>query len=192
MSSNDIPGFLRPPAGFQARKAAQIAALFALRSDGVIEKLKLIKLIYISERKCLAAHHAPMLYDDLYSLKNGPICSGALNGIDGKSHDPVWSEFIARHGNRVVSTKRFCRDDFDEISDAEIDITDEVWSEFGRMTASQIRNWSHDNCPEYEEVTRGRRPISYERLLRELGDEAAEDTARQIEEFRQVEGMFSA
>ena len=62
------------------------SAYFALKSGGVIEKLKLIKLIIFRER-FLSEYHHPMLFDELYSLPHGPICSSTLNGIDGIIHD---------------------------------------------------------------------------------------------------------
>jgi len=76
MMANDL---FDPLNGFQSRKAAQIAASFAIKSGGRIEKLKLIKLIYLSERQFASDHDRPMLYDEFYSLKDGPICSSSLN-----------------------------------------------------------------------------------------------------------------
>ncbi|MCY3787767.1 MAG: Panacea domain-containing protein, partial [Gemmatimonadetes bacterium] len=146
------PSWIQPSAGFRSRKAAQICAYFATQSEGTIEKLKLIKMIYLAERKYLFAHHHPMLFDEFYSLPHGPICSSTLNGINGTLGDSFWDEYIARNGNIVVAVKAVARDDLDEISDAEMAVIEEVWEEFSKMTASQIRNYTHDNCSEYTET----------------------------------------
>jgi uncharacterized phage-associated protein len=180
VSKGSIPNFLVPLVGFKSRKAAQIAAFFALKSTvpnrGTIEKLKLIKLIYFSERESLGLHHLPMLFDEFYSLPHGPICSATLNGIDGKldeSDENIWGEFIARNGNVVVAMKKFTRENLDAISNAEIKILKFIWHRFGNMTASQLRNYSHENCPEYTEVNDGRIPISYRQVMEALGFEKA-------------------
>jgi uncharacterized phage-associated protein len=96
--------------GFRSRKAAQICTYFALQSEGLIEKLKLIKLVYLSERACLALNHRPMLFDELFSLPHGPICSSTLNGIDGEIHGHIWDDFVARNSNEIVALKKFTRE----------------------------------------------------------------------------------
>jgi uncharacterized phage-associated protein len=185
------PNFLAPLVGFRSRKAAQICTYFALENGGLIEKLKLIILVYLSERACLAENHRPMLFDELFSLPHGPICSRTLNGIDGEIRGHIWDDFVARNGNEIVALKKFTREDFDEISDAEMDILERTWGEFGHMTASQLRNYSHDHCPEHTE-TAGRIPISYRDLLEALGasDAEAELVDREISEFRREESAL--
>jgi uncharacterized phage-associated protein len=185
------PSFLAPLVGFRSRKAAQICTYFALESGGLIEKLKLIKLVYLSERACLAENHRPMLFDEFFSLPHGPICSSTLNGIDGEIHGHIWDDFVARNGNEIVALKKFTREDLDEISDAEMDILERTWGEFGHMTASQLRNYSHDHCPEYTE-TAGRIPISYRDVIEALGasDAEAELVDREISEFRREESAL--
>ena len=199
-----IPSFMLPLVGFESRKAAQISAFFALKSivpkHGVIEKLKLIKLIYFSEREYLRRYHLPMLFDEFYSLPHGPICSATLNGIDGKLDDDdetVWSEFIARNGNIVVAVKKFARDSFDAISNREMKMLKFIWHRFGEMTASQLRNYSHENCPEYTEIEKGRIPISYREVMEALGvekseAESIEDSVRDIRRKESISTSVNA
>jgi len=188
-----FPSYLAPLVGFRSRKAAQVCAHFALLNNGIIDKLKLIKLVYLSERQILADHRRPMLFDELFSLPHGPICSSTLNGIDGAIHGHIWDDFLARNGNKIVAMKKFERDDLDEISDVELDTINNVWAKFGRFSASQLRNYTHDHCPEYTETT-GRIPISYREVLGALGvsDEEAELVEREIAELRRVESALGA
>lgn len=187
----DTPSYAAPLIGFRSRKAAQLVAFFIGKmSTGMLEKLKLIKLIYLTERKFLAHHQTPILFDELYSLPHGPICSGTLNGIDGKIQPDIWDAFITRNGNQIVALRRFGRDDLDELSDAEISVADEVWQELGHMSASGIRNWSHEHCSEYTEVTSGRVPISYREVLEALGDPDAAEIDHEISTLRRAESML--
>lgn len=192
--SENYPSWAAPLVGFKSRKAAQICAHFAVLNGGHIEKLKLIKLVYLTEREFLHDHHLPMLFDELYSLPNGPICSSTLNGIDGIIHDEIWSDFIARNGNIVVAVRSLARDDLDELSDAEISAIQDTWNSFGRMTASQLVTYTHNNCPEYTEVERGSRlQISYADVLRALGDPDDEAIAveKEIKNLRRAESILS-
>ena len=180
-----------PLVGFRSRKAAQLCAHFAVNNGGTIEKLKLIKLLYLSERQFLSEYHHPMLFDEYYSLTHGPICSNALDGINGMIHEEIWDNFVARNGNLVVAIKTLSRDELDEVSDAEIVVISEIWEKFGHMTPSQLRNYTHDNLPEYTE-TEGRIRISYKEIFEALGQEDAENLAKDIDEMVRVDGLLSA
>jgi uncharacterized phage-associated protein len=159
---------MMPLVGFKSRKAAQMAAFFALKSlvpnRGTIEKLKLIKLIYFSEREFLRQHRLPML---------------------DASDEGVWGEYIARNGNVVVVMKKFARDNLDAILHKEMRMLNYIWHRFGDMTSSQLRNYSHEHCPEYTEITEGRIPISYREVMVALGftkvdADAVDDEVRNI------------
>ena len=182
MSDLSAPPWATPLIGFRSRKAAQLCAYFAGKNAGTIEKLKLIKLLYFAERRFISENHHPMLFDEYYSLPHGPICSSALNGINGVIHEEIWDNYIARNGNIVVAIKTLTRDELDDVSDAELTVVDDIWREFGHMTASQLRNYSHENCPEYTK-TEGRIPISYKQILRAVGEEDADILASDIEDM---------
>ena len=190
MAELSAPPWATPLVGFRSKKAAQLCAYFATKSEGTIEKLKLIKLLYFAERQFLSENHHPMLFDEYYSLPHGPICSSSLNGIDGIIHEEIWDNYIARNGNIVVAIKSLTRDEMDEVSDAELSVVDEIWKQFGRMTPSQLRNYSHKNCPEYTE-TKGRIAISYKQILRAVGVEDPDVVANDIEEMIDLDVTLS-
>lgn len=190
-TSSSLPAYLEPVVGFRSRKAAQLCAWFATQSSGCIEKLKLIKLVYLTEREHLSTYEDSMLFDELYSLPHGPICSGTLNGIDGRIHEEIWDNFLARNGNIVVAVRSFSRADLDDLSDNELELAQNVWSKFKNMTASQIRNYTHNNCPEYTEISSGRIPIRYEDVLRAVGSKSAELVEDEIASLRREELVLS-
>ena len=135
-------------------------------------------------------HGRPMFYDEFYSLKDGPISSASLNGINGVTDAGFFDKYVARNGNIVVAVKTLVRDDLNEVSNAEIRIVEDLWRRFSHMTSAQIRKWTHDNCPEYTEVTRGRLPISYLDVFKALGDSDPEGSAAQVAAFRQAESIL--
>ena len=180
-----------PMAGFRSELAAQIAAYFVSQAGGAIEKLALAKLQYLTERAFLARYGRPLVYDELFSLPHGPICSSSLNGIDGKLADDAWRR-VKAHGRDRVHGKKVAREELDEVSDAAFEVLERVWGRFGRMSASQLRAFTHDpaNCPEYEEVGNRRLPIDYGHLLEVLGVPHAAQAAADIREYRRHEARF--
>ncbi|MFH1157792.1 MAG: Panacea domain-containing protein [Pseudomonadota bacterium] len=177
--------------GFQSEKAAQVAAYFACKDVAPISKLKLIKLLYLSERQFLEKYGRPMLYDMFFSLKDGPICSVSLNCINGSLDKEIWSNFITKSQNNVRAIRHFDRNDYDEISDIEIEALDSIWNSFGWMSASQIRNYTHKHCPEYSPVTTGRLPIHYPDVFKALRIEDAQILSSEIDQYRKTTALFS-
>ena len=47
--------------GYDVRKAAQVAAFFAIKAGGKINKLRLVKLIYLADRQFMIRYDEPML-----------------------------------------------------------------------------------------------------------------------------------
>ena len=131
-----------------------------------------------------------MLFDEFYSLPHGPICSSTLNGIDGIIHEEIWSEFLARNGHIAVAVRKFLRDDLDELSDAEIEMAESIWKQFGHKTAFPATQLFPRNCPEYTEVEKGRIPMSYRDILEAMGDPDAEEVDREIAQFRRAENAL--
>ncbi len=177
--------------GYKSKKAAQISAFFAGKSNTGIDKLKLIKLLYLAERTFLSKYGHPMFYDEFYSLRQGPICSISLDGINGLIRKTEWSYYIQKAGNTIKATSVFAREDFDHISDAEHEVAKNIWEKFGGMTTSQVRNYTHRHCPEYTEVSAGRIPISYKEVFDALDMPNAEMLSEEIEETRRLEAILS-
>lgn len=183
----------QPPAGFRARKAAQICAYFATRAGGQIDKLKLSKLVYLAERRFLEDHHVPMLHDDLYSLEHGPVCSGALGGMEGTGDPAVWDGYIQRHGrDTIVASRAMKRADLDHVSQAEFATLQVIWKRFGGRTSARLRNYTHEECPEYTEIAGGSEPISYHKLFEVLGAEDADGLAEEVAAARSVDELMAA
>lgn len=186
------PPHAEPLVGFRSRKAAQLCVWFALsNNDARIEKLKLIKLIYLCEREHLDRFDESMLLDELYSLPHGPICSSTLNGINGIIHNEVWDDYVTRNGNIIMPVRNFDRDSLDDLSDEDLDLAGAVWAKFGHMTASQIRNYTHLHCPEYTELEVGRLPISYRDVLVALGSDRALELEQEMASLRQAEKLLT-
>jgi uncharacterized phage-associated protein len=175
--------------GYNVRKAAQVTAFFAHKEGGRINVLKLAKLLYLAEREFLGRYDMPMLNDRLVSMPHGPVTSMTLNYINGYEEDRVdWDAFIVdREGHAIgLACPDISIDDLDELSDAEVDVLRVIWDQFGHMTPFQIRDYTHQHCPEWEDPHGSSNPIPHERVLKFLGKAASAEIEREIETQRSL------
>jgi uncharacterized phage-associated protein len=176
-----VPFGLQP--GYNVRKAAHIVAHFALKAGGSINVLKLVKLAYLADRQFLAEYDEPILFDRLVSMEHGPVDSTFLSLINGEVENLQWTSIISAKANHFVGLNEAVRaDNLDELSDAEVGVLDSVWQQFGHMTQWELRDYTHDNCPEWEDPFKSSYVIPYERIFKYLGrGEHSEALARDIE-----------
>ena len=156
---------------YSPRRAAQVAAYFAQCAGGRINVLKLAKLLYLAEREHLAKFDEPMLYDRLVSMDHGPVTSMTLNYISGYLESDDWSEFLTDRDNHEVAAAQpgLAVERYDQLSKADITILDSLWKQFGHMDRFELRDYTHDHCPEWEDPKGSSEPIPYERVLKYLG-----------------------
>jgi uncharacterized phage-associated protein len=179
---------------FKVRKAAQIAAFFARKEGGAINLLKLVKLIYLANRRAMEKYDYPLIDDYLVSMDQGPVNSTVydyMNGVRQERED--WEEFVTgRTGytvglrHRALSTK-----DLDELSDADLGILNKIWDRFGRLDEWALVKYTHRHCPEWEDPHGTSLGIPYERVFKALGKKHSAELARLIEQRRQIASSFS-
>lgn len=177
---------------FNKRKAAQVAAFFSNREGDEIAVLKLTKLIYLSDRQHMDSHGFPILNDKLVSMTHGPVNSITNNLVNGNIPCKDWDDFVSdRLEYCVGATKRFSEDDLDELSDAELTSLHAVWDRFGAMDKWEIRDWTHSNCPEWEDPNGGVSDIPYIRVFKFLNKQNAEELASNICEEQEMDRVFA-
>jgi uncharacterized phage-associated protein len=181
----------RPEAalGFNHLKSVQTIAFFVRKAGGSAEKLKLIKLVYLADRLSFQRRGKPINFDSYLSLPHGPIASSALNGMDHQLNDPAWEALAQADNRKDVTVVRDVAEDY--LSRADLAILEATWGEFGGMTASEIRNWTHKKCPEYTEVDMGKSlPIELSELLARVGINDPDNSAREIRTLQREVGRL--
>lgn len=170
--------------GFKVRKSAQVAAFFTKAEGGSIFVLKLAKLIYLADRRFMEKYDSPILNDRFVSMDHGPVNSMTLNYINGcEQKRDDWDEFISDRADHKValSNPDLEIEDLDELSDAEIKVLTEIASKFKSWGKYRIRDYTHKNCPEWEDPGGSSAPIPYERVLKFLGKKNYSAIAESIE-----------
>ena len=89
---------------FNPQKAIQAAGVI-LRAEGKrTTRLRLLKLLYLAERKCVAETGRRLIGGKLVAMKNGPLHSDVLDLINGSHQsEPLWSKYFTAHGPREVA-----------------------------------------------------------------------------------------
>jgi uncharacterized phage-associated protein len=172
---------------YSDERAAQMAAYFLTKSAGRMPHLKLMKLMYLADRESLRRYARPMSYDRLVSMPHGPVLSRTLNLISDDVSSDAWSAWIADAANYMVHLARNvgAREDFDELSDADLRVLDDVWQEFGHLDKWAIRDYTHQHCSEWQDPGDSSRPITFTDVFVALGASAEDAQAREAELRRQ-------
>jgi uncharacterized phage-associated protein len=183
---------------FNERKAAQMAAFFLGQTpERKMSHLKLMKLLYLSEREAVRAFGWPISGDRLVSMPHGPVLSQTLNLMDGdvESQPGGWEAWISGKENHELSLRQpLNAAALDELAPAEIDALKAVWDKFGPLGKWEIRDWTHQHCAEWQDPKGSSLPIAYEALARAVGfdEAAAKELAAQIQTEQEIDRLFAA
>ncbi len=159
------------PSHFNIDKAAQAAAALLRReAASLMTRIRLMKLLYIANRRMLQKHGRPILSDRAVAMKNGPVLSDVYRLL-GEIDDHRWSSFIHNEGPKFV---RLVSDPGDsELSQAEVQVLDEITDELAQVDDWEIVRLTHEfeewdkNYPEKERNTSNAIPI--EDILAAIG-----------------------
>jgi uncharacterized phage-associated protein len=178
---------------FNARKAAQVVAFFARESGGRINVLKLIKLVYLADRESMRNFDRPILFDQIVSMDHGPVNSATYDLVNGASDvSSDWDSFVGPRAGHDVTLARenIANEDLDELSRRDLKVLEAVWRRFKDYGKYQIRDWTHENCPEWENPQGSSAPIPYDRIFKFLGKKNAEQLSDFILESQNLRENF--
>lgn len=180
---------------FSEEKAAQVAAYLLQKRGGKMSYLKLIKLMYLADRESMAEYGFPISDDAWFSMKLGPVLSNVLELVQGGGHTGVWERWIscAPDYEVAIACPEAGRDDFDELSDADLEVLDQVWQQHGGKTRWQLVDYTHEQCAEWHDPFGSARPISPQDMLKALGwdEKQAAQQAREIFQHRQLKTVMA-
>ncbi|WP_371436578.1 Panacea domain-containing protein [Polaromonas sp.] len=185
---------------FNERKAAQAAAFLLYRAGGRLPLLKLVKLLYLSERHSLKEYGDTITGDSFVAMPHGPVLSMTYDHINGGQ--PVveggWTAWVAdRSGNDVALRDASMignpEHDLLALSETDIECLEAVWAEFGRMDRWDLVKYTHSEaCPEWEDPKGSSRPIPPARLFKAFGrnPQEVEVLTRRLHEQRHISALF--
>jgi len=153
---------------FNQRKAAQVAAHLLKLHGGKMKYLKLIKLMYLAERRVLVERGRLITGDNFVSMAKGPVVSKTYDCIvEGGAPARAWLEYISEPSSYDVRLRAPEPDD-SELSDYEIRILGEVHQQYGAIDRFELCEMTH-TLPEWFDPERSSREIRPEDILRAEG-----------------------
>lgn len=180
---------------FNTRKAAQVIAFLARERGDEVDFITVVKLAYLSDRRFMELYDHPILNDDFVSMEYGPVNSATYDYLKGQGQQrSVWDTYLQTNEaqNVVVLNRKLSEDDFDELSDAEIEVLRETSREFSKFKDPfDLVDWIHKNCAEWEDVGKTSKHLSYERVFNALGKKNISALADRVFEFKNIKNALT-
>ena len=131
---------------FQHDQLKSLQAIsYLLEREGSIEKVKLMKLLYLADRKSFIETGVPITGSNLYAMPFGPVPSQCLDLVNGNFGADVF-RYIHLNDNMVTLRQSAGTD---KLSEAERKVLDQILCEFGGVDKWKLVNETH-KLPEYQ------------------------------------------
>lgn len=175
---------------YREERATQAAARLLRLRGGTMSYMKLLKLMYLADRKSLLQHGRPITYDRFVSMDQGPVLSQTYNLMvaeESPDRASYWRRYISEPDHYEVHLVQDAPSG--ELSKAQEALLEDIFRDFGRMGRWQLVDYCH-TLPEWEDPHGSSIPIAVADVLR-AGGLDAEDIAA-VEEAFLAEDALSA
>lgn len=176
---------------FFQQRVTEAASILLSKSSGRMSYMKLIKLLYLADRKAYETWEHPITYDTYASLPKGPVGSSTLNLIKGIYPDrSYWDQFIETIGKEVRIKGEFPK--IKKLSPADEKLLDQIYSEYGNYTQFELAEIT-EKLPEWNNPGKSSSPIELFDLLKKLkyNSEDIERITTEIHEKSTLDSIFN-
>lgn len=175
-------------------KSLDVMYYFVNKLGDSITDVKLMKLMYFSDRKALLETGFPITDDSYYIMNRGPILSSTLDHLNQYT-DEISSIFEKPQSKneggysiREIKLKAKAERDCNYLAEIEVEILDSIFDELSGMSTNEIVQYAHDDkiCPEWR-FPRGSSialPIENILLHHGIGAEEAKQMIQEINYYR--------
>lgn len=182
------------PVHFDEIKTTQAAVRFIAHEKGQMFHMKLMKLLYMLDRRSLIEYGRPVTFDTYYSMNKGPILSFTLDKIGDPpipGEESYWHNFISEQKNYTVKLLDNSPEE-NHLSIAEEKLIDSIYEDFGHMDRFDLVRYTHDNFSEWKDPNGSSIPIHIKDILIAGGysEEDADDVVDALEAEMRTKEMF--
>lgn len=153
---------------FNERKTTQAAAFLLNLRGGRMKYIKLLKLLYLADRKSLLERGRPITNDRYVSMDDGPVLSVTYNLIQGdyRNTEHIWSQSIFCPGDYDVALKD-AEGQFDvsELSRAELEVLRGIFHQYGHWNRWKLIDEVMHKLPEWHDPDGSMIPIEVRDIL---------------------------
>lgn len=188
---------------FRLTAAAEMAAYLLSLNGGSMDKVKLGKLMYLTERECIFDYALPLSDDEFVFRKLGPALKQSngffKNGPQNNLEYRVWIRWFKRYDKNdpilhLQDTEfgQEFRDKFNNLFQGAYRIMDALFKAYKDKTSSEMvaMTYSAEVYPEWHTRTvRGKHAVTLEELCRAHGmaDKAIKDIREGVEDARDID-----
>lgn len=140
---------------FDHKKATQAINFFACKEGGQIDKLKVIKLIWLVDRYHIRKYGRPIINDMYFAMEYGPVASSVADlagfntiqiSTDEQKYLDEYLKSATFRKNTIASVKDVDEDIF---SDSEVEALEKIYKEYGDFKPFDLVELSH-KFPEWK------------------------------------------
>lgn len=131
---------------FNHKKAVQVLNYFANKEGGAINKMKAIKLIWLSDRAHLRKFGRPIIMDQYFALPYGPIPSNTKDLAEKNSFLSIDEINYRDRFLKIIDKYKFKSiEQIEEkvFSQSDLQILNSVYAEFGKYSEFDLSELSH-------------------------------------------------
>jgi len=178
---------------FNEKKSTQAAARFLRLSNGRMNYMKLIKLLYLTDRGAMLAWGRPVTGDKYFLMKLGPVLSEVhdlITEVPSPADESFWTTHISPPSQHEVELK--VDPGNDELSRAEENLIDDIFAAYGGYSPFDLVELLHRTLPEWKEVKGGRLPLEYREILAagDIPPERIEEIESELDNLRLTESVL--
>lgn len=138
--------------GFKLSKAVQALNYFAVKSKGNLNKMKALKLIWLSDRYHLRRYGRTITGDVYFALPFGPVASTTRDILEGSSS--LSDGELSYSNDYIESTSKYNYKSKGELdakvfSKTDIEVLDLIFSKYQELDQFQLSDLSH-SFPEWK------------------------------------------
>ena len=177
---------------YNSRKTIQAACLFLKLHDRPMEYMRLLKLLYLADKKALDQMGETITGDRYVSMNHGPVLSRVYDlinhGPKGNPGDP-WFNFISAPEKYHI--RRLEDSGTDDLCAEEEEIIENVFAFYGKIDLWNLSELTH-LFPEWQYPHGSAVPIRVEDILRGLGkpEEEIREIQADIESKNYLDMLF--
>lgn len=172
---------------FNEKKAIQIAARLLQQAGGVIDLLRLTKLLYLVDREALMRWGLSLTGDRYASMPKGMVLSQTYDLSKRKFLQPrLWDDYISApdHSHNMAL---LAEPGIDELSEEDIDLIDEIHALYKKKSTKFLIDMVHHKLPEWIDVGKSSQIVDYETVLRKSGCEKVDAILAEMQDYAYFE-----
>jgi len=179
---------------YNEMKTTQAAAYLLKKSSKEMKYLKLLKLLYLADRKALLSSGRPISFDHYVSMDHGPVLSHTYELISNGEPEQGRSYWLTHISSPADYKVHLIRDPGnDHLSELEIKFLENIFQEYGQRDQWDLVDNVMHKLPEWEDPQGSAIPIQIRDILTHSGktDLEAAEIEHELESISDVKRFFN-